>query len=310
MLQAVLDKDTVGIIIRGEFFELDKLYFLNERLAGTYGINSICLLEGYQEATVVLKSLNYEIRHAEHGDRDLYLAYNGIRKDWFAPKGTPDAQIVKEENANDPQEIIDEIEDAVMMDLDMDLEEFYDMDEDEQCDALEELNLDYDDIEVYLSWLHKDQTWFFKSEDYPDFSENNTYLQFRIPFAEGLLYAMIYRDLLSKKAEFIEKMIQQAKKSKNELRDYELDFCRRRLPSELLLAEMLMTQLFSCVYEAVGDDDYEKIEQALPLPGTFKNMTADDILQVEQITIEYPEIDVTSILKFMNRLISLSHRQG
>ena len=143
MLQAVLDKDAVGIIIRGEFFELDKLYFLNERLAGTYGINNICLLEGYQEATVVLKSLNYEIRHAEHGDRDLYLSYNGIRKDWFAPKGTPDAQIVKEENANDPQEIIDEIEDAVMMDLDMDLEEFYDMDEDEQCDALEELNLDF-----------------------------------------------------------------------------------------------------------------------------------------------------------------------
>ena len=36
MLQAIIDKDTSEIIIRGEFFELDKIYFLIERLSGMY----------------------------------------------------------------------------------------------------------------------------------------------------------------------------------------------------------------------------------------------------------------------------------
>ena len=29
MLQAVFDKETAGIIVRGEFFDLDKIYFMN-----------------------------------------------------------------------------------------------------------------------------------------------------------------------------------------------------------------------------------------------------------------------------------------
>ena len=130
MLQAVFDKETAGIIVRGEFFDLDKIYFMNERLAGNYGVDNTCLLDGYGEAAAVLKSLNYEIRHAEHGDRDLYVAYNGIHEDWFAPVGTPAVRILKEEDQNDPDEIINEIEDGVMTDLDIDLDEFYEMDED------------------------------------------------------------------------------------------------------------------------------------------------------------------------------------
>lgn len=187
MLQAVFDKETAGIIVRGEFFDLDKIYFMNERLAGNYGVDNTCLLDGYGEAAAVLKSLNYEIRHAEHGDRDLYVAYNGIHEDWFAPVGTPAVRILKEEDQNDPDEIINEIEDGVMTDLDIDLDEFYEMDEDDQREALGELYLDEEGMEMFFSWLHKEQTWPFRTEDYPDAGEKNTYLQFRIPFAEGLL---------------------------------------------------------------------------------------------------------------------------
>ena len=302
MLQAVLDKENAGIIIRGEFYDLDKLYFLNERLAGTYGVEPNCLLEGYENAASILKSLNYEIRHAERGDRELYQCYNGIRKYWFAPEGTPDRQIVKEEDKDDPMEIVNEIEDAITLDLDIDIEEFYEMDEEDQRDALYELNCDDEDIEVYLGWLNRDQTWFFLSEDYPEFSEMNTYLQFGIPFSVCLLYALVYRELLCQKADFMEKSLQQAKETEDGLRGYEIDFCRNRLPGELLLAEMLMTELFSCVYKAAGDENYEKIEKALPKPGFLAGMTEENIKEIERVVLNNTCLDVDSILLLIQNL--------
>ena len=302
MLQAVLDKENAGIIIRGEFFDLDKLYFLNERLAGTYGVEPNCLLEGYENAASILKSLNYEIRHAERGDRELYQCYNGIRKYWFAPEGTPNRQIVKEEDKDDSMEIVNEIEDAITLDLDIDIEEFYEMDEEDQRDALYELNCDDEDIEVYLGWLNREQTWFFRSEDYPEFSEMNTYLQFGIPFSVGLLHALVYRDLLRQKADFMEKSIQQAKKTEDGLRGYEIDFCRNRLPGELLLAEMLMTELFSCIYKAAGDESYERIEKTLPKPGFLAGMTVENIKEIERAVLNNTCPDADSILLLMQNL--------
>lgn len=305
MLQAVLDKENAGIIIRGEFFDLDKLYFLNERLAGTYGVEPNCLLEGYENAASILKSLNYEIRHAERGDRELYQCYNGIRKYWFAPEGTPDRQIVKEEDKDDPMEIVNEIEDAITLDLDIDIEEFYEMDEEDQRDALYELNCDDEDIEVYLRWLNREQNWFFRSEDYPEFSEMNTYLQFGVPFSVGLLYALVYRDLLRQKTEFMEKSLQQAKDSVDGIRGYEIDFCRHRLPAELLLAELLMTELFSCIYKAAGDESYERIEKTLPKPGFLAGMTKEDIKEVERAVLSNMGTDVDSIVALMEKLSSI-----
>jgi len=302
MLQTVYDKETNEIIIRGEFFDLDKIYFINERLMGTYGVDKSCLLPSYQEASLILKGLNYEIRHAEHGDRELYSAYNGIRKDWFAPVGTPDELIVKEEDQNDPDEIIAEIEDAVTLDLDMDLDEFYEMDEDDQREALEELWLDDEELEFFFAWLHKEQTWFFKSEDYPSFSETNTYLQFRLPLFEGFLYALILRDMLSQKELFLKKSIQQAKENKNGLGTYELNFCRHRLPEELLLTELLMTGLFECVYTAAGDENYDILYSKMLPIGTFNGCSAQDIKNVLQNTSQTRGHEINDILCFIDKL--------
>jgi len=301
MLHAALDKKNAGIIIRGEFFELDEIYFMNERLAGTYGIDNVCLLDGYSEAASILKGLNYEIRHAENGDRELYTSYNGIHGYWFAPAGTPSEQIIKEEELNDPDDIIREIEDVVEFDLDMDIDKFYDLDEDEQRDILEEEFLDPDHIDIYLEWLHR-ETWPFRSEDYPDASEKNTYLQFRIPFAEGLLYALIYRDLLNKKDEFIEKSLQQAKNNINGMGSYEIYFFRHRAPSELLLAEILMTELFSCVYSAVGNENYDTLQDNLLPVGSFNGMTDDDVKKAEQAVMKHSGSDINTVLHFMEAL--------
>ncbi len=307
MLHTVYDNETNEIILRGEFFEFDQIYFMIERLAGTYGIDRTCLLPGYQDAASILKGLNYEIRHAEHGDRELYSAYNGIHKDWFAPTGTPDHRIVKEEDQNDPDEIIAEIEDAVTLDLDMDLDEFYEMDEDDQREALEELYLEDEDMELFFAWLHKEQTWFFRSEDYPDFSESNTYLQFRLPLFEGFLYGLILRDLLSQKAIFIEKSLQQAMKNKNGLETYEINFCRQRMPEELLLVEILMTGLLKCVYIAAGDENYDTLSDTMLPVGSFHGFTTEDVRSAEQIVTRILGCNIDNILGFIEELRKICH---
>ena len=172
----------------------------------------------------------------------------------------------------------------------------------EQREALEELFVDENDIEVYLAWFHKEQTWPFRSEDYPGASENNTYLQFRIPFMEGLLYALIYRDLLSKKEEFIEKSMQQAKENKNGLGEYEMHFCRTRMPAELLLAEMMMVNILNCVYDAVGMENYEALEAWMPEAGFLKGMDDDGVKKAEKAVMMAVGTDLESVMRFFDGL--------
>ena len=61
------------------------------------------------------------------------------------------------------------------------------------------------------------------------------------------------------------------------LADYEMDFCRHRMPGELLLVEMLMTGLFESIYRAIGDENYDAFQKKLPPAGAFKGMSEDDV---------------------------------
>ena len=47
MLEAGYSQNTNEIIIRGDFFELDHIYYLIQRISGNYGIDSKCVLDGY-----------------------------------------------------------------------------------------------------------------------------------------------------------------------------------------------------------------------------------------------------------------------
>lgn len=213
MLQTIIDKDTSEIIIRGEFFELDKIYFLIERLSGNYGNPEKHYLPDYENAANLLLGLTHEIRKAESGDRELYVSYNGIRDYWIAPAGTPDSQIVKFEEEQKEMARFDPFDDIILFDLDMDPDEFYDLPEDKQWDLLEEgaPDLDPDEIDAYLTWLHRDHTYYFHEEDYPGASSVNTRLQFRIPFREGILYAFVLKTLLTMKDKIMENAIKGAR---------------------------------------------------------------------------------------------------
>lgn len=304
MLQTAFDKNTSQIIIRGDFFELDRIYFMIERLSGNYGIGSTCLLNGYEQAASILQALNYEIRHAQQGDRELYVSYNGLNERWIAPTGTPAAQISKEEDQHDPDKIIEEFADSILIDMDINLDEFYDMDEYDQREVLADLNLSADEAEIFFTWLNRKPTWYFSSEEYPGASEKNTLLQFRLPFAEALLHALILRELLSLKTSFMEKSIAQAKENKYSMGGYELLFCRRRMPSELLLLEQLMEEIFSAIYDAIGDENYDSFQNALPPIGSFHGMRKMDVKKAERAVVQTPSANFDSTVSFMKNLRS------
>lgn len=286
MLQITMDENK-NAVIRGEFWQLDNIYFRIEQFAGQHGMYWNHPFPGYENASKLLLALAYEIRHAERGDRELYVYGNGISDIDIAPAGTPRSQIVKEEDKHDPEELIQDIEDDIMFNSDVDLDDFYEMDEDDQRDVLDDLDIDPDDAETYLNYLNK-PTYPFAREDYPDASVYNTALQFRLPMPEAVLYALIINELMKQKSEFIRYSEALAANDDSGLHDYWQDDLERRLRCELLYLEEFAEQVFSCVYRIIGLEAYaefrRKIETPLSERSLFKGLLDSDVERLEKIT--------------------------
>lgn len=285
MLQTTIDRDTSEIIIRGEFFELDHIYFLIERLSGNYGIPHKHYLPEYENAAALLLGLNHEIRMAESGARSIHASHNGIHYGWIAPAGTPRDRIIGYEKLQEEEERFKDFDDIILFDVDMDPDKFYDLPEDEQTKLLEEADpfLDPDEIEAYVEWLNRDQTYFFHSDDHPGASMVNTYLEFRIPLAEGVLYACVLDTLLSMKAEIIKAGIQNARLENAAMLEYELDFSIRRLPQELASLEVLKEALFICAEPFCGRENYIALREKEAPKDFFKNLTENDIQDLTKV---------------------------
>ena len=272
MLMTALDSNTAEIIIRGEFFELDKIYFLVERLRGDYGIPALHYLPDFENAASLLLGLTYEIRKAESGDRELYTMYNGIRSHWLAPAGTPSKDIMTFEEEQRHEERFSKFDDIILFDLDMDPDEFEELDEDKQMDLLSDPDLDPEEVDEYLNWLHRGPSYRFRREDYPEASETATCLQFRIPFAEGVLYAFVIETLLAHRGTIIENALTGASSPTNPLGDYELDYCLRRLPAELALLDLLKEHLFAQISSVCSHEEYIALRKKEAPEDFFRNL--------------------------------------
>ena len=76
-------KDTNGVYLKGDFFDIDRLYFAIFKFTGYHGMDDRCVFPGCDAICESLLGLCYEMRHAWQGDRDLEQVYNGIHKEWF-----------------------------------------------------------------------------------------------------------------------------------------------------------------------------------------------------------------------------------
>ena len=284
MLMSTFDKNAAEFIVRGEFFELDKLYFLIERLSGNYGIPPRHYLPEYENAASLLLGLNYEIRKAESGDRELYTAYNGLHFHWFAPAGTPDSQIMTlEEEERNNKRFVD-FDDIILFDLDMDPDEFGELDYDRQEELLDDLlSVDSEEAEAYLDWINRGPIYRFRQEEYPEASETNTYLQFRISFAEGVLYAFVIETLLSFRRTIFENAYARTSDSSDPLAEYEMDYCMRRLPYELALLDVLKELLFTQIREVCSREEYLALRKKEAPRDFFRNLSDSKIKELSEL---------------------------
>lgn len=303
MLQAALAKETSEIIIRGDFFELDQVYFLIERITGRYGVNRPCLLPEYQAALPMLLALNYEIRHAQQGDRELYSVYNGIRENWIAPAGTPADRIAKREDIHEPEELISQVEDAVLIETDIDPVDFQFMDAEEQEEILFDLSFEDDEIEEYIHWAHREPTYYFAHEDCPEYSRCNILLQFRIPVAEGILYALILREMFNNKELLLHNMMTVAESTDEAMRNYEIDYCLMRARPELCLLEQLMEEIFCCTARLLGPEQYILFQKKEVPKDFLKNLSDKDIKRVEELLSNYTGRTAADVKQLINVLL-------
>lgn len=76
-------KHTSGVILSGDFFDFDRLYFAIMKFTGSHGLNDECPFPDCEETCENLLGLCYELRHAWQGQRNLEQVYNGVSADWF-----------------------------------------------------------------------------------------------------------------------------------------------------------------------------------------------------------------------------------
>ena len=168
MLIVEKSKEGNGVLLKGDFFDLDRLYFAIFKYTGFHGPDNKCIFPEYDAICENLLGLCYEIRHAWQGDRDIEQVYNGIRKDWFDDYKEPG--LYKTTQKNNPGDQKDEDD------------EYLDMGD---------------------SYLNDEFNIKFFREDFPHVTENNTYFSIPITFTEAVFYSLIILELLRKKDIFL-----------------------------------------------------------------------------------------------------------
>lgn len=210
-----------NIIIRGDFWDFDRLYFAISKFTGDYGINSSCPFPGYEAVCESLLGLCYELRKAQEGKRELYEQYNGIPEHLFVKEP------ITAESTDDFDDSDNEIDDINDKDSDY-------ADEDSNFDA------------------------YFSRKDYPNTTTTNTLLQFQIPFSEALYYALIFRELLVKKFLFLQQRKQLTKDNSNNMQELNIEYYYCQAQTDLARITIYTESTFRALYHLIGKDAYIK----------------------------------------------------
>lgn len=206
-----------NVILRGDFWDFDRLYFAISKFTGDFGIDSTCPFPGYEAICESLLGLCYELRKAQEGKREVYEQYNGIPEEWFEEKTEIDEKF---NDMNDSDYTFDDVEDDDEVDEDMG------------------------------SDTH------FSKKDFPNFTTTNTLLQLQIPFSEALYYALIFRELLEKKDLFLEQRKQMTKDTKNGMQELNLEYYYCQAHTDLARITIYTESTFRALYHLIGKDAY------------------------------------------------------
>jgi len=207
-----------NVIIRGDFWDFDRLYFAISKFTGDYGIDSTCPFSGYEAICESLLGLCYEIRKAQEGKRGLYEQYNGIPEHWFEKESVTD-------DTNDLQDYDDEID---------------------------ELNTKNNDS------LPEDDDWdaYFPRKAFPNATTTNTLLQTELSFSEALYYAFIFRELLEKKELFLLQRKALKHDDSNGMRELNIEYYYCQAQTDLARITIYMESTFRTLYHLIGKEAF------------------------------------------------------
>jgi len=156
-------RDRNGVLLKGDFFDFDRLYFAILKFTGFHGMEDKCTFTGCEAVCESLLGLCYELRHAWQGDRDIVQMYNGIHDYWF------DDYTEHKIYANNNLYVLDDDE--------------YDNNDDEPT---------MDDFSPR-----------FLRKDFPTANDQNMYFSILLTFPEAIFYVLILLDLLKQKDVFL-----------------------------------------------------------------------------------------------------------
>ena len=286
MLSISTDENLTTTII-GEFWDFDRLYFAISKFTGDYGINTPCPFPGYETVCENLLGLNYELRHAMSGDRDITEHYSGIPEYWIAPEGQENR--VRRRSSGDEQDDtnltdglnIEFFEDRILLNLpeEIEWETFEDMDEEEKMDLLIDLGFDYDDCELYLQAAEEAEKYLFSRKKVPHFTGYNSYLSLSLPLSEAIFYALILRELLPKTDDFKAHCRYLMDHNLNGLGSVHAEYYYTGMYLDLARMEEFARAVFHSLYRILQDDyrDFTEMlnkKTALFLQGDLAAMNA------------------------------------
>ncbi|MDF2989388.1 MAG: hypothetical protein K0R50_4898 [Eubacterium sp.] len=258
--------DYNNVILRGDFWDFDRLYFAISKFTGDYGIENSCPFPGYEAICESLLGLCYELRKAQEGKRELYEQYNGIPEEWFEEK----SEIVDKLNdMYDSEHAFDDVEDNDSID------------EDTNFDA------------------------FFSKKDFPNTTTTNTLLQLQLPFSEALYYALIFRELLEKKDLFLEQRKKMTKNKENDMHELNLEYYYCQSHTDLARITIYMESVFRALYHLIGKDDYIRyIDLFSSKPDGFMNcdLQASHELVVEYSKEISKNNDTNNLIAYLDKL--------
>ena len=265
MIEISINKD-LEAVIRGEFWDIDRLYFAIERVTGNYGIERKCPYPDIEKACGYLLGLNYEFRHAMSGYREIYEQYNGIPDHWLSETKCSESKdfssisnLKRDKERTERENRISRFEDELIS-TDIDLDEFSEMDREDQEDLLIDCGFDPDEYEEYFDDLDAEYADMcpFSKNDFPKATDTNTWLQVRIPFTDALFYALIIREIIARKDQYFAYMKDLLDDPENTLTGLEEEYFYTGMQSDICRMTIFMEKIFKEFYRLAGKESFIK----------------------------------------------------
>ena len=307
-------KEIHSVRISGEFWDFDRLYFAIAKITGDYAASKA--MHPYPEIKKVcetLLALNYELRSAQNGDREILAQHNGISSSMFAPAGREENVIpegwTRERHFGDSDFDLDDFETLIwdVLPEEIDLDVYEELSSEGKGMLLNNFGLDPDDVEEYVEWLEEDDRYLYKfaAKDYPGCGTVNTWISVSIPFAEAFLYALIIQLLLQKKDRLLAYYRALAEADPG-MEGLHRAYCCSTVHEDYARLLLFKELVFSCLYQAIdSEDDY--LTYRFYFEKNAEKITDSNIMEIRDCIDHYSalperESDFSGICRFLEEL--------